>query len=86
LLRSLRALDLKSSGSMTRRLLVNTPNLLATHKKQKRRLVFETKSRKRSWGMNYIGSVTPETHLKGDVFDLYEKAIQASTGGRNCRF
>jgi hypothetical protein len=26
--------------------------------------------------MNYIGTVTPETHLKGDVFDLYDKAIQ----------
>jgi len=26
--------------------------------------------------MNYIGSVMPETHLKGDVFDLYEKAVQ----------
>jgi hypothetical protein len=26
--------------------------------------------------MNYIGSVMLETHLKGDVFDLYEKAVQ----------
>jgi len=30
--------------------------------------------------MNDIGTVAPETHLKGDVFDLYEKAIQAGTG------
>ena len=32
--------------------------------------------------MNYIGTVTPETHLKGDIFDLYEKAIQQAPGDK----
>jgi len=52
------------------------PEFIATHKKTKKKVGVETKSRKRPGAMNYIGSVTPETHLKGDVFDLYEKAIQ----------
>jgi hypothetical protein len=31
--------------------------------------------------MNYIGTVSPETHRKGDVFDLYDKAIQQAPDG-----
>lgn len=42
----------------------------------------EAKSRKRSGAVNYLGGkVKPETHLKGDVFDLYDKAAQQSPGG-----
>jgi hypothetical protein len=52
------------------------PEFIATHKKTKKKVGVETKSRRRPGAMNYIGSVTPETHLKGDVFDLYEKAVQ----------
>jgi hypothetical protein len=52
------------------------PEFIASHKKTKNKVGVETKSRRRPGAMNYIGSVTPETHLKGDVFDLYDKAIQ----------
>src|SRR6267154_1492546 len=31
--------------------------------------------------MNYIGTVSPETHLKGDVFDLYERATKQAPDG-----
>ncbi len=30
--------------------------------------------------MNYIGTVSPETHLKGDVCDLYDKAVRQAPG------
>ncbi|MGB7589611.1 MAG: hypothetical protein WBO19_00040 [Terriglobia bacterium] len=52
------------------------PEFIATHKKTKEKVGVETKSRRRPGAMNYIGMVTPETHLKGDVFELYEKAVQ----------
>lgn len=58
------------------------PEFIATHKKTKEKVGVETKSRMRPGAMNYIGTVTPETHLKGDVFELYEKAVkQAPAGG-----
>ena len=31
--------------------------------------------------MNYIGTFSRETHLKGDVFDLYDKAVQQAPEG-----
>jgi hypothetical protein len=52
------------------------PEFIAKHKKTEKKVGVETKSRMRPGAMNYIGSVTSETHLKGDVFDLYEKAVQ----------
>ena len=55
------------------------PEFIATHKVTGKKVGVETKSRQRPGAMNYIGTVSPETHLKGDVFDLYYKAIQAST-------
>jgi hypothetical protein len=51
------------------------PEFIALHKKTKTKIGVETKSRQRPGAMNYIGSVTPETHFKGDIFDLYEKAV-----------
>jgi hypothetical protein len=52
------------------------PEFIALHKTTKRKVGVETKSRRRPGAMNYIGTVAPETHLKGDVFDLYEKAVR----------
>jgi hypothetical protein len=57
------------------------PEFIATHKKTTKKVGVETKSRRRPGAMNYIGTVTPETHLKGDVFDLYDKAIQQAPEG-----
>jgi hypothetical protein len=57
------------------------PEFIATHKKTNKKVGVETKSRRRPGAMNYIGTVTPETHLKGDVFDLYDKAIQQAPEG-----
>jgi hypothetical protein len=31
--------------------------------------------------MNYIGTVSPETHLKGNIDDLYDKEIQQAPNG-----
>lgn len=56
------------------------PEFIATHKNTGRKVGVETKSRRRPGAMNYIGTVTPETHLKGDVFELYDKAIQQTPG------
>lgn len=57
------------------------PEFIATHRASGKRVGVEAKSRKRSGAVNYLGGeVKPETHLKGDVFDLYEKAIQQSPG------
>ena len=58
------------------------PEFIASHNKTKKKVGVETKSRRRPGAMNYIGTVTPETHLKGDVFDLYEKAIQQAPGDK----
>jgi len=58
------------------------PEFIAMHNKTKTKVGVETKSRRRPGAMNYIGTVTPETHLKGDVFDLYEKAIRQAPGDK----
>jgi hypothetical protein len=58
------------------------PEFIATHKASGKRVGVEAKSRKRSGAVNFLGGeVKPETHLKGDVFDLYEKAVQQSPEG-----
>jgi hypothetical protein len=54
---------------------------IATHKVMGKKVGVETKSRQRPGAMNYIGTVSPETHLKGDVFDLYDKAIKQAPEG-----
>jgi hypothetical protein len=56
------------------------PEFIATHKRTGKKIGIETKSRRRPGAMNYIGNVSPETHLKGDVFDLYDKAVQQAPG------
>jgi hypothetical protein len=65
--------DTKASGKH--------PEFIATHKRTNKKVGVETKSRRRPGAMNFPGTVTPETHLKGDVFDLYEKAIQQAPEG-----
>jgi hypothetical protein len=57
------------------------PEFIARQKRTTKKVGVETKSRRRPGAMNYIGTVSPETHLKGDVFDLYEKAVQQAPGG-----
>ena len=57
------------------------PEFIATHKISGKKVGVETKSRQRPGAMNYIGTVSLETHLKGDVFDLYDKAIQQAPDG-----
>ena len=57
------------------------PEFIATHKVTGKKVGVETKSRQRPGAMNYIGTVSLETHLKGDVFDLYEKAIKQAPEG-----
>jgi len=57
------------------------PEFIATHRITGKKVGVETKSRQRPGAMNYIGTVSPETHLKGDVFDLYDKAIQQAPDG-----
>ena len=42
------------------------PEFIATHKVTGKKVGVETKSRQRPGAMNYIGTVSPETHLKGD--------------------
>ena len=65
--------DTKASGKH--------PEFIATHKRTGKKVGVETKSRQRPGAMNYIGTVTPEMHVKGDVFELYEKAIQQAPSG-----
>jgi hypothetical protein len=57
------------------------PEFIATHKVTGKKVGVETKSRQRPGAMNYIGTVSPETHLKGDIGDLYSKAIQQAPTG-----
>lgn len=57
------------------------PEFIATHKITGKRVGVETKSRQRPGAMNYIGTFSRETHLKGDVFELYDKAIQQAPDG-----
>jgi hypothetical protein len=57
------------------------PEFIATHIVTGKKVGVETKSRQRPGAMNFIGTVSPETHLKGDVFDLYEKAIKQAPVG-----
>jgi hypothetical protein len=52
------------------------PEFIATHKRTGKKVGIETKSRQRPGAMNYIGTFSRATHLKGDVFDLYDKAVQ----------
>jgi hypothetical protein len=56
------------------------PEFIATHRRTGKKIGVETKSRRRPGAMNYIGTVSLETHLKGDVFDLYDKAVQQAPG------
>lgn len=57
------------------------PEFIATHKRTGKKVGVETKSRRRPGPINFPGTVTPETHLKGDVFGLYDKAIQQAPAG-----
>lgn len=57
------------------------PEFIATHRRTGKRVGVETKSRQRPGAMNYIGTFSRETHLKGDVFDLYDKAVQQAPKG-----
>ena len=57
------------------------PEFIATHRRTGMKVGVETKSSQRPGAMNYIGTVSRETHLKGDVFDLYDKAIQQAPEG-----
>lgn len=59
----------------------NHPEFIATHKVTGKKGGVEAKSRQRPGAMNFIGKVSPETHLKGDVFHLYEKAITQAPDG-----
>jgi hypothetical protein len=57
------------------------PEFIETHKRTGKKVGVEAKSRRRPGPMNFPGTVTPETHLKGDVFGLYDKAIQQAPKG-----
>jgi hypothetical protein len=57
------------------------PEFIATHKPTRKKVGVEAKSRRRPGPINFPGAVTPETHLKGDVFDLYDKAILQAPDG-----
>ena len=57
------------------------PEFIATHKRTGKTVGVEAKSRRRPGPINFPGTVTPETHLKGDVFDLYDEAIQQAPEG-----
>jgi len=57
------------------------PEFIATHRQTQQKVGVETKSRKRQGSYNFAGTVSPETHLKGDVFGLYETAIKQSPQG-----
>lgn len=56
---------------------------IATHKRTGEKIGVEAKSRRRSGVLNYPGgAVTPETHLKGDIFDRYDDAVKQAPPGR----
>ena len=57
------------------------PEFIATHKRTGKKVAVEAKSRRRPGPINFPGTVTPETHLKGDVFELYDKAITQAPDG-----
>ena len=57
------------------------PEFIATHKRTGKKVGVEAKSRQRPGAMNYIGTVRRETHLKGDVFELYNKAVKQAPCG-----
>ena len=57
------------------------PEFIATHRQTQQKVGVETKSRKRQGSYNFAGTVSPETHLKGDVFGLYETATKQSPQG-----
>jgi hypothetical protein len=65
--------DTKASGKH--------PEFIATHKRTGKKVGVKAKSRQRQGAMNYIGTVTPETHLRGDVDHLYDNAIQKAPKG-----
>jgi hypothetical protein len=65
--------DTKASGKH--------PEFIATHKRTGRKIAVEAKSRRRAGSINFPGTVTPETHLKGDVFPLYDAAIPKAPDG-----
>ena len=65
--------DTKASGKH--------PEFIATHKGTGRKIAVEAKSRRRPGSINFPGTVAPETHLKGDVFDLYDAAIPKAPDG-----
>lgn len=55
---------------------------IAAQKSTGAKIGVETKSRQRSGALHFKGTVTSETHLKGDIFGLYETAVQqAPTDG-----
>jgi hypothetical protein len=56
---------------------------IATHKRTGERIGVETKFKRRSAVLNFIGgSISPETHLKGDIFGLYDQAVKQAPTGR----
>jgi hypothetical protein len=55
---------------------------IAVHKSTRAQIAVETKSRQRTGALHFKGVVSPETHLKGDIFGLYETAVkQGPTDG-----
>ena len=66
---------------MTRKHPANTRSSSQPTSARVRKSASKPKSRRRPGAMNFTGTVTPETHLKGDVFDLYDKAIQQAPEG-----
>jgi hypothetical protein len=57
------------------------PEFIAKHKQTGKRVGVETKSRKRPGTYDFLGTVSPETHLKGDVFGLHETAVKQAPQG-----
>jgi hypothetical protein len=57
------------------------PEFIATYKRTSKKVGVEAKSRRRPGPINFPGTVAPKTHLKGDVFGLYDKAIQQAPEG-----
>jgi hypothetical protein len=56
---------------------------VATHKRTGEKIGVEAKSKRRSAVLNYPGgTITPETHLKGDIFGLYEEAVKQAPTDR----
>jgi hypothetical protein len=51
---------------------------IATHKATRTKIGVEVKFRRRSAVLNFPGgTVAPETHLKGDIFGLYDQAVNS---------